>query len=180
MHWQRWLTWGIVAAAVAFSAYLVVPALMGSASAPATVGLQVGDVPPNFTLPTVTGHRVSLAALSGRAVWINFWATWCPWCRREMPFMQRIAMRYRSRLVVLGVDVQQPAAVVRPFLERHDITYPVALDLSGQVATAYDVSGLPVSVFVAPDGRITAYFPGSLLSERTMMHLVRQALAGTT
>lgn len=128
----------------------------------------------------MTGQRVRLDALRGRAVWINFWATWCPWCRREMPFMEQIARRYQSRLVVLGVDVQQPASTVRPFLKRYGITYPVALDLSGQVATAYDVSGLPVSVFIAPNGRITAYFPGSLLSERTMVHLVRQALAGSS
>jgi cytochrome c biogenesis protein CcmG/thiol:disulfide interchange protein DsbE len=178
MRWQRYLTAVIVAAAVGFSAYLVAPVVFpgGTRVQAARVGLNPGDIPPNFTLSTPTGRTVSLRQLRGHAVWINFWATWCPWCRREMGNMESLHRHYGRRLTILGIAVQQSATQVEPFLKTHGITYPVLLDQTGQVATMYDVNALPVSVFVAPDGRITAYYPGSLLNTATMRRLIRQTL----
>jgi cytochrome c biogenesis protein CcmG/thiol:disulfide interchange protein DsbE len=181
VHWQRYLTIAIVALAIGFSAYLVAPVVAPGVQATpkavtAKVGLAPGDIPPNFTLPTANGGTVTLSRLRGHAVWINFWATWCPWCQREMGNMERLHEHYGSSLVILGIAVQQSASQVKPFLDARHITYPVLLDQTGAVATSYDVNALPVSVFVAPDGRITAYYPGSLLNTASMKHLIAAAL----
>jgi cytochrome c biogenesis protein CcmG/thiol:disulfide interchange protein DsbE len=183
MGWQRVATGVIVALAVGFSAYIVAPLIVQSAPRTTVpgrdvVGIQAGDLAPNFTLLSVDGRAVSLKSLRGHAVWLNFWATWCPWCRREMPDMERLAAHYGRRLVIVGIDEQQSASVVRAFLAAHHITYPVLLDSTSSLGTRYDVGGLPVSVFIAPDGHITAYYPGSLLGTHEMVSLAKQAMAG--
>ena len=181
MGWQRVATVVILALAVGFSTYIVGPLLNAGAPAadptgPGIVGIKAGDVAPPFTLDGVGGWPTRLRSLRGRAVWLNFWATWCPWCRREMPGMETLSKRFRGRLVVVGIDERESASTLREYLDARGITYRVLLDRTGRVGTRYDVAGLPVSVFIAPDGRITTYYPGSLLGTKTMLSLVNEAM----
>lgn len=177
---RRWFTVAILLLAAAAAGYVVAPYLSPptAAEGPVSVGLKVGDRPPNFTLTTVTGHRLTLWSLTGHAVWVNFWATWCVWCKAEMPAMESIYRQEHGRIDVVGVDVQESPPAVAAFLAAHHITYPVVLDTTGIVSTRYDVTGLPKSIFIAPDGRITAVVTGSLLSAQGMEPDVRQAIRG--
>jgi peroxiredoxin len=102
-----------------------------------------------FSVATPGGGTLGLAELEGKVVVLNFWATWCEPCREEMPAMERLARAYRDRgLVVVALSVdREGASVVRPFLKRHGLTFPIGLDPDQAVARLYRVWALP-STFI--------------------------------
>jgi peroxiredoxin len=102
-----------------------------------------------FSVATPDGGTLRLADLRGKVVFLNFWATWCEPCLEEMPAMERLARAYRDRgLVVLALSAdREGASVVRPFLKRHALTFPVGLDPDQSVARLYRVWALP-STFI--------------------------------
>jgi peroxiredoxin len=113
---------------------------------------------PVFSVSTPAGPSIRLSDHRGHVVFLNFWATWCPPCREEMPAMERLYQRYRDRgLVVLAVSVDaEGAAVVAPFVAEQRLTYPIGLDPQMAVARTYGVRGLPSSFFVDRQGRLVA------------------------
>ncbi len=129
--------------------------------------MRVGAVAPDFTVTDVDGHQVTLASLRGHPVLINFWATWCTPCRDELPM---ISSAYRAHggqgLVVVPVDFKESADIVRQFWNNLHLEPTPYLDADGRVAALYGVglktSGLPVSVFVARDGTVSAFAPWAL------------------
>lgn len=133
--------------------------------------LKPGQPAPAFTLKDLDGHPVSLTALRGRPVLINFWATWCTPCREELPMIDAAYQAHRDAgLMVVAIDFgDESAETVRAFWKQLHLTPTVALDPNGRVADAYGVglktTGLPVSVFVSRDGTISAYRPFALDSE---------------
>lgn len=127
-------------------------------------GLQYGEQAPNFRLQTDDGRHFSLADLQGRPVLINFWATWCPPCRREMPDIVKAATTH-PQLVVLAVNVQEEHELVQAFAETFQMTIPVVRDAEGDVRDAYDVRGMPTSVFIDKKGRIATIWTGFLTPE---------------
>jgi peroxiredoxin len=126
------------------------------------VGTQVGYTAPNFVLPALSGGRIELQQFRGQAVLMNFWATWCPPCKEEMPIMEQLYREHREKgLVVLAVSIDEPAFVndVGPYIRRGGaqtgpFTFPVALDTQRKVAEQYRLLGLPVSYFIDRDGVI--------------------------
>lgn len=121
----------------------------------ASSGLAPGQQAPEFTLQTLEGDPVSLSELRGQQVLINFWATWCPPCRREMPAMERAYKRHQDAgFVVLAVNVQESEETIRPFVEEMGVTFPIVLDESGVVMRQYKVTALPSSFFVDRRGAI--------------------------
>lgn len=125
--------------------------------ASAALGLGSSDEPaPAFTLATLDGDSISLRDLRGRVVLVNFWASWCPPCRIEMPGFERI---YRDRagdgFMILGIatDVHATASI-RAFLDEHDITYPTLLATPAVVRDYGGINALPESFLIDRDGRI--------------------------
>jgi peroxiredoxin len=119
---------------------------------------QVGAPAPDFTSERVDGGQVRLSQYRGRAVLLNFWATWCGPCQDEMPLIQRAGDRYGSMgLQVLAVNYQQTdAKSISAFLKKVAARFPAVYDPSGQIASAYGVRvGLPVSVFIDRAGAIS-------------------------
>jgi peroxiredoxin len=139
------------------------PYILGPAPAQ---GLRPGQLAPEFTvargdgttfqLTDLDGRPVRLADLRGKAVWINFWASWCPPCQSETPVIRDLAERYASRgLVVVGVSVQETNFDdVRAYADRYQLGYTVAPDFSGDIFRLYRLYGLPTQFFVGPDGAI--------------------------
>ncbi|HEV8545841.1 MAG TPA: TlpA disulfide reductase family protein [Candidatus Limnocylindrales bacterium] len=129
-------------------------------------GLKAGDLAPEFTVPLtdgttyqltdLDGRPVRLADLRGKAVWINFWASWCPPCQSETPVLRDLAERYKDRgLVVVGISVQETSVDdVRAYAQRYQLGYTVAADLSGNIFRLYRLYGLPTQFFVGPEGAI--------------------------
>lgn len=116
---------------------------------------EVGRAAPDFLLASADGGEERLSAYRGKWVLLNFWASWCGPCRQETPDLQRLQARRLETLVVLGVNQQESRDTAAEFVEEYQLTYPIALDLSGEVSTAYRVGrGLPVSILVDPSGVI--------------------------
>ncbi|MGH7366777.1 MAG: TlpA family protein disulfide reductase [Candidatus Rokuibacteriota bacterium] len=109
-----------------------------------------------FTLTTFDGKPVSLEALRGHVVVVNFWASWCiPACYDEAPSLERAWQAYRDQGVVLiGVNIQDKEEPARRFLDRFGHTFPNAPDLSGRVSVDYGVYGVPETFFIDREGRV--------------------------
>src|SRR5688572_14948512 len=86
----------------------------------------------DFTLNDLDGNAVTLSNLQGKWVFLNFWATWCKPCVKEMPALQEISETYADQIVVLGIDVREDPEVIKPFLERYGITYMILLTPNGR------------------------------------------------
>jgi cytochrome c biogenesis protein CcmG/thiol:disulfide interchange protein DsbE len=127
-----------------------------------TAGRIVGSPAPDVPFTTLNGGHMQLAALRGRPVWLNFFATWCGPCRTEMPQIER---RYRSfagrGLVVLGVDQQETPPQVEGFAKRLGLTFPLVID-EGPAAARFGVFALPTSVFVDARGIVRAVKTGQM------------------
>ncbi len=136
----------------------------------------VAGMAPDFTLRTLDGKQVTLSDLRGRPVLINFWATWCPPCRLEMPAMQRVYERHKDEgLVILAVNYRETEEQVRPFVEELGLTFSILLDRDGNVANQYRVLGLPTTYFVDRTGRVRQVRVGAM-SEDFMETNVQELL----
>jgi len=118
---------------------------------------KVGAPAPAFSLHRLTGEGdLSLRSFRGKTVVLNFFASWCPPCKREAPELESVWRRYRSDgLVVLGVDSGDARGSARSFLSAHGVTYPIVFDPGETMALGpYAVPGLPVTYVINPAGRI--------------------------
>lgn len=116
--------------------------------------LASGNAPP-FSLTAFDGQRYSLAELKGKAVVINFWASWCIPCRDEAPALQRAWDKYRDRgFVVLGVDYVDTEPEAIRFIAEFKQTFPNGPDVGTRISQAYHISGVPETYFIGRDGRL--------------------------
>lgn len=189
---KRWAGWAVLLAALIYAGFLIgrtAPARHPEAAAKTVrrqasvaastpqYGLSPGQFAPNFTLTDTKGQSVTLADLRGRPVWLNFWATWCPWCNKEIPQIANVEDAYAGRIDIYGVDVQQSQSTVAQYMAAKRVNYPVLLDSQGAVAASYGVQGLPMSVFIGPHGKIRAVYSGALLSPASIAPYLHKLLA---
>ena len=142
---------------------------------------------PTFTLDRIdaAGGELSLAALKGRPVVVNFWASWCIPCKDEAPALQATYEKHKqSGLVVVGVDAQDFRQDARRFLKRFGVTYPVVYDGSGSTLGKWGVTGFPETFFIDRQGRLVGErIQGGIDTERNRERYaegVRLALAGSS
>jgi cytochrome c biogenesis protein CcmG/thiol:disulfide interchange protein DsbE len=134
---------------------------------PGTGGTLVGEAAPAFLLPDLAGRETSLASLRGRAVVLNFWATWCAPCLEEMPALAAAWRDSRGRcLEILGVAEESGREEVRAEAARMGVGFPVLLDARGEVARAYGVTGYPRTYLVDAEGKVRQVFTGKVSRER--------------
>lgn len=118
-------------------------------------GLNIGNQAPDFILQSVDGSNVQLSSFRGKkAVVVNFWATWCPPCREEMPTFERIYTEHKDKVEILGVNLQESGRAVNNFLKAVPVAYPLLLDPNGDVKKAYNVFTQPVAYFIDKKGII--------------------------
>ncbi|MFL5802806.1 MAG: redoxin domain-containing protein [Roseiflexaceae bacterium] len=128
---------------------------------------------PDFTLPGLNGQDVRLSDYRGKVVLVNFWGTWCEPCKEETPALQQSYQKLRDQgLVIIGVDLRsqegdgaEGVENVRSFTERYGVTYPIALDVKGEVARAFQIYPIPTSYFIDPSGTIRYVRPSTLTAE---------------
>ncbi len=134
---------------------------------------------PDFTLPGIGKTTVRLSDYKGKVIILDFWATWCPPCRAEIPGFIKLQEKYGDRLQIIGVSVDQngPAAV-EPFARKYGINYPIAY-ADGRVVQAYGgITGIPTTFVIDPDFKIRRKYVGyqSLeVFERDIQALAPQA-----
>lgn len=115
-----------------------------------------------FSLSTPAGGRLTLSQFRGKVRLVNFWATWCPPCRQEMPSMERLYRRHKDHgFTILAVSIDTNTRAVPPFVKRFGLTFPVALDPSGVAANDYFVRSIPASFLIDRGGNIIALALGA-------------------
>ena len=118
---------------------------------------------PNFTLSRLDRQgRLQLESLRGKAVVLNFWASWCRPCNNEAPALQHAWKQHVGRVVVLGVDVNDFSGEARRFLRQHGVTYPIVHDNGNVTTPKYGLTGLPETFFVDRRGRVVGHVAGQV------------------
>lgn len=148
------------------TAFFNVPTMMPSSTPPAR-----GEAPPEFTLMGLDGHSHSLKDYRGKAVILNFWASWCAPCRVEMPLLQTTWERLSNKLVVLGINTGEDEKTITGFMNELNLTFPVLLDQENLVARRYSVFGLPTTYFVDANGILKDRSLGPLTPTDLKMYL---------
>jgi peroxiredoxin len=136
----------------------------------------------DFSLPSRGGAPVTLSGLRGQVVLINFWATWCGPCRKEMPLLEQIQKKYAPLgFTMLGINVEEDTTQMEAFLGDVPVTFPVLLDPANQVSKLYDVAAMPSTVIVDRKGNIRyihqGYQPGD---ESHYQDVIRQLIRERT
>lgn len=121
-------------------------------------GLTQGDMAPDFTLTTLDGKEVQLSDLKGKKVIVNFWATWCPPCKAEMPHMQNYYDEFSQdeNVEILAVNLTSGDKVesVQNFVKDYGLTFPIPMDEAGTVGHTYEAITIPTSYMIDSNGRI--------------------------
>lgn len=140
---------------------------------------QQGFLAPAFILKTPDGESVALADLRGQAVLVNLWATWCPPCRAEMQAIEKIYQEYKDRgfrVLAVNMTYQDDPFAIIPFVEAERLTFPILLDETGEMASAYELRSLPSSYFIRRDGTIDEVVIGGPMSEALLRTRVEEIL----
>ena len=117
---------------------------------------------PDFSLSTLDGGQFTLSELRGAPVVLNFWATWCGPCQKELPALQAASERHAGRVQFVGVDQAEPQETVQKYADEMGLTFTIPLDLQQDVADLYDVLGLPITFFIDAEGIIRHMWIGEM------------------
>ena len=161
---RRWRVWaGVGVASAMLGVLALVLATVGSDTAPSssTAG---GERAPAFRLSDVRDESrfVSLEDYRGRPVVLNFWASWCVPCRKEMPALQEVSEEVQDRIAFVGVNHQDSRRDALGFLDETGVRFAAGYDPQGGIATAYGLYGMPTTIFISPDGRILERHRGEI------------------
>ena len=135
---------------------------------PEAAGLAVGDLAPDFELMTMDGQTVRLSDYRGQRVFVNFWATWCPPCRAEMPDMQQLYEEQDVPVEILAVNLtasEKSEEDIAAFVEDFGLSFPILMDTNSETANTYKVKAVPASYMIDTTGRIAFVAPGALNKE---------------
>ncbi|MCI9109076.1 MAG: redoxin domain-containing protein [Lachnospiraceae bacterium] len=142
---------------------------------------------PDFTLLDQYGNSHTLSDYKGKTVFLNFWATWCPPCRAEMPEIQEIYEEYgenNSDVIILGIaspEVGQEGSAedIAAFLSENNYTYPVVMDTDGIMSYYYGISAYPTTFMIDKDGNVYGYVPGQITKD-IMQSIIEQTASGVS
>jgi cytochrome c biogenesis protein CcmG, thiol:disulfide interchange protein DsbE len=178
--WSDRLWWALVWLGVALlgSGWIFLsraPATAVAETADLTEAPLAGFLAPDFTLTGTNGKPVTLSDYRGRPVVLNFWATWCPPCRAEMPFFQNASVKYNGRAVILGVDQAESATTVTAFAAQVGVSYLLLLDPDSAVNRGYNIRALPTTVFIDASGVIREIHTG-IISQAVLEERIERLL----
>lgn len=171
---MRWQTWALLA-------LLIIPQIAGQPAAAAPPPWEIetlqGKPASSFTLPDMKGKKVSLNDFAGQVVLLNFWATWCGPCRKEMPALDALHQRYAHQgFTVLGVSMDDDAQVIRNFFKKITVTFPILHDSGKDSAEKYRVFALPTSFLIDRKGVVRQFLTGQQDWDSREFHAVVEKL----
>lgn len=112
----------------------------------------------DFTLEGIDGEKIILSnILKTKDAVLIFWTTWCPYCKQEVPDIERFYMENRDRVAVVGINVRENRAKVERYIRKNRISYPVVLDSNGNIARLYNLKGVPAIVAISKEDKIMYY-----------------------
>ena len=154
---------GLTVHVAALSMLVLAMVSPGTAQAAGKLAAGTGAPAPQLTLRDLDGREVRLDAFRGRTVVVNFWATWCAPCVAEMPSLARLREKLgESGVEVIGVNLQENAARIRPFAEKLGLAFPIVRDHDGSVAKRWGARVFPTTFVVGPDQRIALVAVGEI------------------
>ena len=128
--------------------------------------MEQGKPAPNFTAASLARGETALADYTGDVIIVNFWATWCPPCKAEMPDINAFYETHQAEgLVVLAVNAKESESLVRPFIDANGFTFPVLLDPAGSIVNQYQVRSFPTTVIIDRDGVVRHIQVGMISAE---------------
>ncbi len=125
--------------------------------------VKLGDTAPDFSLSDLQGNPIGLhrTAKENKLVLVNFWATWCGPCRLEMPIFEKIYLeRKEEGFEILAISVKEDSKVVKDYLDKKPVSFPILLDPDGTVAEQYGIRAFPTTLLVNPDGKVERVIEG--------------------
>ncbi|MGD8484072.1 MAG: TlpA disulfide reductase family protein, partial [Thioalkalispiraceae bacterium] len=132
---------------------------------------------PDFNLQAEDGRHYRLSDFHGKVVVLNFWATWCPPCREEMPAMERLWQKVKDKnIVLLGINVGEDADTIFEFTGQYPVSFPLPMDSDGKVIEQYPIKGLPTTYIVNPQGMVTHRAVGSREWDQAWLVKILQGL----
>ena len=141
------------------------------------IGLNEGKRAPDFELVDLNGRSVKLSEYNGKPVLLNFWATWCPPCKDEMPHMEKLYKKYNKEgFEILAVNVttsEKDPKHVGQFVDEYKLTFPIPLDEKGTVFHEYAIIGYPTSFFIDSDGVIRRKVMGPVIEEELEKEILK-------
>jgi cytochrome c biogenesis protein CcmG/thiol:disulfide interchange protein DsbE len=138
---------------------------------------QVLDGPaPDFTLSTFDGEEVTLSELRGKPVIINFWASWCVECDKEMTLLEQTHQKYEGEVIMLGIAYSDVEPKAREYLAQYGITYTAGQDLGSRISDAYRIKGVPETFFIDREGNVH-YLKIGPIEQPELEAVIRQLLA---
>lgn len=178
---RRWTLFSIVILA-ACAAWIALTAPPPGATTDGQIPApRQGFLAPDFSLQDAQGGTVRLNDLRGKAVILNFWASWCPPCKAEMPALQRVHEDYAGQdLVILAVNTtfQDGQEAALNFLQQGGLTFPVVYDQSGETSSLYEIRAMPTTYFIDRQGMIQNVVVGGPMSEALLRSQAEQLLQG--
>ena len=131
-------------------------AIVAAATLPAIAAPHMGDVAPAISIPSdKAGKTIDTTKLVGKAVYVNFFASWCPPCNAEAPSVKKLFAKYQKRgFITVGVDELEDASKATAFAKNYGWTFPVGVDTDGKALESYRAVGLPVHIFIDRKGKI--------------------------
>lgn len=139
--------------------------------------IKQGAPAPDFVLPVLGGETMKLSDLRGQGVVLNFWGTWCPPCREEMPALDSAHQKFKDKGVqVIGVNIGESDVVVSSFMEKYQLSFPMLMDRNSEISRLYQVGNLPQTVFIDGEGMINRVVVGGPMPEDAIIDYMNQIL----
>jgi len=155
---------GIILLVLTASSYVVYSTLTNKKE---VVASEVGSTAPDFTLKDLVGREQTLSSYKGKGVILNFWATYCPPCKKEMPYLEEAYKQYKVEgIEIIAVNVAEPTRLANQFVKTNNLTFPILLDRDQVVADVYQVINLPMTFFIDEHGEIVEKVSGELTPQK--------------
>ncbi|MDR9459247.1 MAG: TlpA disulfide reductase family protein [Dehalococcoidia bacterium] len=147
----------------------ILAALVISGCGGSTIAPVIGAQAPDFTVPTLDGETISLDELRGQPFILNFWATWCGYCRYQMPFLQAAFEEKGQEMEFVGINIRENSDKVQQYVKDEGLGFTIALDGDGAVANSYNVRPIPATFFLDEQGIIKDIKIGAFMSQAELM-----------
>ncbi|CAH1057292.1 redoxin domain-containing protein [Paenibacillus pseudetheri] len=133
--------------------------------------ITVGSIAPEFEATTIEGKKVRLSDFQGQIVVLNFWASWCTSCVREMPLLNDIHKSTSSQIETLFINVGESKGTASEYLKDHSFSFPVVIDVTGKISALFGVSALPATYIINGEGKIKEAILGEI-TDFPLMQLI--------
>lgn len=135
--------------------------------------LAIGSIAPNFELTNTAGKKMTLSDYRGKVVILNFWASWCQSCVKEMPLINNVFQSNRSDVATIFINVGESKGTVNNFLSTNHFDFPVIIDVTGKVSSLYGVVGLPATFIIDKQGKLAQLLLGEINSDSQLQAYIK-------